>query len=326
MHWAHIQEAGGLAGMRFLLRVYRICGRWPFRLLLFFVLLWFYARRRIAREASRDYLQRLYAFSNGATPAPTSRNVFRHLLAYSEILLDKLLTMAAPDPSVNYRVDASECVNTIIEQKRGALFVTAHIGNIELCRKLSERNTGSRLTVLMYTKNAVRFTKLMKELDPDYDVDMIQVDDIGIHTAILLAQRINAGGFVVVTGDRVPVGSATATVQVPFLGHETRFPISPYVLAAALQCPLFAVFGTRRSDGFVITLRQIAESITLPRHDREAAIAPYAGAFAGMLEAECLEAPFQWSNFYPFWALNAPTPTLPRQAGEGVRYVLKETR
>lgn len=302
MHWAQMQEAGGLAGMRFLLFVYRVCGRWPFRFSLFFVLLWFYARRRAAREASRDYLRRLHTISHGATPEPSRRNIFRHFLAFSEILLDKLLTIAATDLSADYRIDGAEHARPLLEQKRGAVFVTAHFGNIELCRKLSERYAGARLTVLVHTKNATRFNRLLKELDPDYDVDLIQVADIGIDTAIALAQRIDAGGFVVITGDRVPVDGAAATVRVPFLGHDASFPISPYVLAATLQCPLLAVFGARHDDGFVVTLRLLAESIVLPRRAREAAIAPYVTAFAGLLEAECLKAPFQWSNFYPFWA------------------------
>ena len=307
MHWAQVQEAGGLAGMRFLLRVYRLFGRWPFRFLLFFVLLWFYARRRIARTASREYLQRLFDFSGGVTPAPTSRNVFRHFLAYSEILLDKLLTVSVSDLSFDCRIDGHEQVIPLLEQKRGMIFVTAHFGNIELCRKIAERYANAQVTALMHTKNAARFSRLMKELNPDYEVDLIQVTDIGIDTAILLAQRISAGGFVFIAGDRVPVGSSAATVQVPFLGTEASFPISPYVLAATLQCPLFAVFGARHDDGFVITLRPLVESISLPRRDRETAVAPYAAAFAGLLEAECLKAPFQWSNFYPFWEPPMPT-------------------
>jgi len=319
MHWAQMQEAGGLAGMRFLLRVYRIFGRWPFRFLLFFVLLWFYARRRIAREASREYLQRLYAFSGGVTPMPTRRNTFRHFLAYSEILLDKLLATSATDLSVPFHRDGVEYVQPILEQKRGAIFVSAHFGNIELCRKLTERYIGVRMTVLAHKKNSARFNRLLKELDPGYDIDLIRADEIGIDTAIALAQRIEDGGFIVILGDRVPVDSA-ATVQVPFLGKGTRFPISPYVLAATLQCPLFAVFGVRRHDGFAITLRQIAESIILPRRNREAVIVPYAAAFAKLLEEECLKAPFQWSNFFPFWASSAPTgeerPFL-RESGRG---------
>ena len=295
--------------MRFLLRIYRLCGRWPFRFFLFFVLLWFYVRRRAAREASREYLQRLHAFSGGATPMPSPRNVFRHFLAFSEILLGKLLAMGASDLQADYRVDGTECIDPLFEQKRGALFVTAHFGNIELCRKLAERYAGVRLTAFGYTKNAARFTRLMKELDPGYDVDLIQVASVGVDTAIALAQRVSAGGLVVITGDRVPVDTATATVRVPFLGHEASFPVSPYVLAAALQCPLFAVFGACHGDGFVITVRQLAESICLPRRARETAAVPYAAAFAGLLEAECLKTPFQWSNFYPFWALPEPTKT-----------------
>ena len=307
MHWAEIQEAGSLAGMRFLLCVYRFCGRWPFRFFLFFVLLWFYARRQTAREASREYLQRLYAFSGNVTPMPLRRNVFRHFLAFSEILLDKLVGPSSA--KAGFCLDGSECTERLLQQKRGAILVTAHIGNIEMCRKIAERHSGLRLTVLMYTENAAHFTRLMKERDPGYSVDIIQVSDIGVGTAILLAQRIAAGGFIVITADRVPVGSATATVRVPFLGSEASFPISPYVLAATLQCPLLAVFGVRHRDGFAVTLRQIAESISLPRRAREAAVVPYASAFAKLLEAECLKAPFQWFNFYPFWALPTPAKT-----------------
>jgi predicted LPLAT superfamily acyltransferase len=307
MHWAQMQEAGSLAGLRFLLRVYRLFGRWPFRFFLFFVLLWFYARRRIAREASREYLQRLYDFSGGATPAPTARNVFRHFLAYSEILLDKLLLTGVTDLSFDWRYDGYEHVVPLLQQNRGILFVIAHFGNIDLCRKLAKRYPNKQLTAFMHTKHAVRFNQLLKELNPGYEVDLVQVTDVGIDTAILLAQRISAGGFVFTAGDRIPVGNAAATVPVPFLGAEAHFPISPYVLAATLQCPLFAVFGARHGDEFVITLRPIAESIILPRRDREAAIASYAATFAGLLEVECLKVPFQWSNFYPFWEPPAPT-------------------
>jgi len=302
--------------MRFLLCVYRVCGRWPFRFLLFFVLLWFYARKRIAREASRDYLQRLHDFSGGVTPMPTPRNVFRHFLTFSETLLDKLLAFGASDLLVDYRIDGISHIDRLLDQKRGAVLVTAHLGNTDLCRKLGERYKGIRMTVLVHTKNAAHFNQLLKELDPGHDIDLLQVTNIGINTAITLAQRIEAGGFVVIAGDRVPMGNTTSTVRVPFLGSDASFPVSPYVLAATLQCPLLAVLGIRHHDGFFIVLRQIAESVSLPRRTREAAVIPYAGAFAKILEAECLKAPFQWFNFYPFWA--PPTSTLPSRGGSQV--------
>jgi predicted LPLAT superfamily acyltransferase len=308
MHWAKMQEAGSLAGMRFMLFVYRLCGRLPFRILLCFVLLWFYVRRRFAREASHDYLQRLHDFSGGVTPPPTQPNVFRHFLAFSEILLDKLLTTSVFVSLSDYRVDGMECVDPLLQQKRGAILVTAHFGNIELCRKLSEHYAGLRLAVLAYSENTARFNRLQKEINPDYDINLIQVTDIGIDTAFVLAQRVAAGDFIVITGDRVPV-EGSAAVRVPFLGREASFPISPYILAATLQCPLIAVFGVRHHDGFAVTLRLLAESIALPRRTRETAAVPYAAAFAKLLEAECVKAPFQWSNFYPFWAFSDPAKT-----------------
>ena len=288
--------------MRFLLHVYRLCGRWPFRFLLFIVLLWFYARRRLAREASRDYLQRLHDFSGGSTPKPTQRNVFRHFIAFSEIILDRLLVAGPPSLTDSCRVDGVEHIDTLVEQNRGAIIVTAHFGNTDLCRKLGERHSRIRISVLAHTGHSHRFERLLREIDPNYDFDLIHVDNIGVETAIAMKQRIAAGGFIVITGDRVPVNNTTATVRVPFLGSDADFPISPYVLAEILQCPLLAVFGFRHHDDFVITVRQVADSISLPRRTRKAAVVPYVTTFAKLLEAECLKAPFQWSNFFPFWA------------------------
>ncbi len=57
MHWARIGEAGFVGGMKFMFALYRLCGRWPFRLALYPVLAWYVLTRAVARRASRDYLR-----------------------------------------------------------------------------------------------------------------------------------------------------------------------------------------------------------------------------------------------------------------------------
>lgn len=56
-HWANVNEFSFLAGMRLMLWIYRVLGRWPFRLALYPVLLWYVMIRTDARRASRKYLQ-----------------------------------------------------------------------------------------------------------------------------------------------------------------------------------------------------------------------------------------------------------------------------
>ncbi len=59
-HWAQINEFSFVAGMRLLfLALSRLFGRWPFRLVLYPVLLWYVLTKPAARAASSDYLKRL---------------------------------------------------------------------------------------------------------------------------------------------------------------------------------------------------------------------------------------------------------------------------
>ena len=54
-HWAQINEISFLSGMRLLYWLARLFGRWPFRLVLYPVLLWYLIAKPVARRASKQY-------------------------------------------------------------------------------------------------------------------------------------------------------------------------------------------------------------------------------------------------------------------------------
>ena len=58
-HWAQIEEVSFVAGMRLLFWLARVLGRWPFRAVLYPVLLWYALAKPWARAASKDYLRRI---------------------------------------------------------------------------------------------------------------------------------------------------------------------------------------------------------------------------------------------------------------------------
>ena len=313
MHWAKIGEAGFVGGMRFLLWAHRQLGDVPFRAALFIVLLWLFATRRLARRASLDYLRRLHRASGGTTPAPTRRNSFRHFMSFADTILDKFLAFSGELDTLPCHIEGREPLLSLMREKRGALLVTAHLGNPELCRRLHYSLPADcplpRLTILVHTRHAEGFNRMLQRLDPTNAFDLMQVTSLTPATAMLLAERVAAGGFVVIAGDRIPVASAmpdNATLAVPFLGEAAYFPIGPYVLAAALGCPVYMLFSARRDTDFFVWLRPLAERVVLPRKERRAAIVPYLSAYVAALSEECRQNPLQWFNFFPFW--QAPTP------------------
>ncbi|MFH7611482.1 glycosyl transferase, partial [Pseudomonas syringae pv. tagetis] len=90
----------------------------------------------------------------------------------------------------------------------------------------------------VHTAHAQRFNRLLRRLDPLAAVELVQVTEMGPATAMMLADKVAAGGFVAIVGDRTPVGGGRC-LSADFLGQRAPFPIGGYVLAAALGCPVY---------------------------------------------------------------------------------------
>ena len=297
-HWASLNETSFVAGMRLLFWVCRTFGRWPFRVLLYPVLAWYVLTKPLPRRASHDFLRRVAAVTGGAVPG-----VLAHFAAFGESILDKMLLWGGLFDTSNVHFHGTDVIAESLRLGRGGLLICAHLGNLELCRVLSRQRSDIRLTVLVHTKHAREFNRMLAKLNPGSQLNLMQVTEMSPATAIILAQKVAAGEFVVIAGDRVPVAAAPRVALVDFLGAPAPFPVGPYVLASVLQCPVYLLFSIRRGARSDVYVEPFRDSIRLARRDRDATLAPLAQAYAHRLEHFCLLAPLQWFNFYDFWSL-----------------------
>jgi predicted LPLAT superfamily acyltransferase len=299
-HWAQINEAGFVAGMRFLFWVCRVFGRWPFRLVLYPVLGWYLLTQPVARNASADYLRRV-ALLNASSGKPGTRAVLRHFAAFAECILDKMLLWGGLSGVGDTVFFGEEQLEQDIARRRGGLLICAHFGNLELCRVLAKQRAGLKMTVLVHTRHARKFNQMLAQLDPDSQLNLMQVTEMSPVTAMLLNERVARGEFVVIAGDRIPVSSGARVCSALFLGTKAPFPIGPYVLASLLQCPVYLLFSMRTGRGSEIHFELFRDAVHLPRKERDAVFYELVQAYADRLQHFCLRAPFQWFNFYDFW-------------------------
>ncbi|WP_305822930.1 LpxL/LpxP family acyltransferase [Massilia brevitalea] len=291
-HWAAINEASFVGGMRLLFWVCRVFGRWPFRVLLYPVLAWYVLTQARARRASSRYLARAGAPSGFL-------GVLRHFGAFAEAILDKMLLWGGLYDFEQVRMHGAEPLWEMIEQRRGALLVCAHLGNLDLCRALSLRTPGLKINVLVHTRHAQAFNAMLAKLDPRSQLNLMQVTEMTPAMAMMLSERIECGEFVVIAGDRVPVSDNPRVAIAPFMGRDAAFPVGPYVMAAVLGCPMYGLFAT----GHELHFELLRERVLLPRRGREAALAELAAQYAARLEHHARRAPLEWFNFYDFWHL-----------------------
>lgn len=294
-HWANVGEATFVFGTWVLYFVDRFLGRWPFRVLLAPVLLFYVWRHRLARTSSQDYLRRLGL-------APSVKNVFLHIGNFAESLMDKLLAVSNRFPFAKLKYSGREVMLESIAAGKGGVLVTAHMGCLEVARLASVHNKTAKLNVLVHTRNAERFNQILHRLNPNSQVRLIQVTDVSPATASMLASRVEAGEFVVLTADRVPPSDASGrTVPATFLGATAHFPIGPWVLAAALKCQVILFSVLREGNGYHARFEKLAEQVDLPRARRQESLERWVGLYAQKLEQLCRQSPFDWFNFFPFW-------------------------
>jgi predicted LPLAT superfamily acyltransferase len=301
-HWASTKEAGVMHGLRFMVWLNSTVGRVAFNVVLVFVMSYFFLRRGDARRASLAYLERVRRCYPDALPRGTKLALsFRHFFIFGQSLLDKYLAWAETPAGIIMMPEEEKALFNFVETRRGCLLIGSHFGNLEYSRGIAHRHPDITINVLIYDQHAQNFAALLAQGDPDSRMNLIQVTDLDLNLALKLKDKVQRGEWVVIAGDRVPVGDSDRVAEAEFFGDPARFPIGPYVLATLLQCPVFLIHCFRLDGSYRLGYEHFAEEIGMDRSNREQAYAAAAQKFAAALEKQVVRAPLQWFNFFDFW-------------------------
>ena len=308
-HWSGEPERRGQAGLRFMLALWRYGGRLPFTLLLWPVVAVYWLTGLNARRASQRYLQRVAAYAQSRhVTLPQPLNSYRHFLRFAEAMLDKVASWRG-DLRWGKEIDFAPGAEATIRraEEKGQLILASHLGDIEACRAMAQQVSGLVINALVFTDNAQRFRAVLETIAPDAGVNLLPVSSIGPETAILLQQKIDAGEWVAIVGDRTAVnrqrGGVSRVVWSDFLGQPAPFPQGPFVLASALRCPVMLMFALREQGMLRVYCEPFADPLLLPRATRQQALQEAVDRYAQRLEAYALKAPLDWFNFFDFWSL-----------------------
>ena len=302
-HWSRLAERGGITGLRLVAAACRLVGARGAKLLLYPAVGYFFLTGAAARRASQDYFASLRRFAGerSATPRPGWATSFRHMMAFAESALHKLAAWMGRADTIEVRFPERARLDALLAGGRGAMLLSAHLGNLEMSRALFAAERRVAVNAVVYTDHAPAFERALMEASPDYAVNLIHVSAIGPDTCIDLKDRIDRGELLVIVGDRTPAAENGRVSVVDFLGAPAAFAHGPYMLAAVLECPVYFFFCVREGEGYRMYLEPFAERVELPRKARDAALREYVRRYARRLEELCLRAPYQWFNFYDYW-------------------------
>ena len=188
--WSDIQERGGMTSLSLVLAFYRLGGRWLCRVLMYFIILWYWLFAAAARQASLQYLTRLHHFAGRNSPFPHPPSLaqsYRHFMQFGECILDKIEGWLGKIPEQQLVLHGHEYFRE--HYQKGAVIVVSHFGNIELLRAIKSEHP-QKINVLVYQKHATKFNQFLKKLNDHADVNLVSVDELGIETALVLQEKL----------------------------------------------------------------------------------------------------------------------------------------
>jgi predicted LPLAT superfamily acyltransferase len=301
--WLGTAERGTVLGIQIVFVMATLFGRMPARLLVRGIALWYALFDRPARRASRQW----WKVIQGTTPG--FRTVYRHVLRFAQITLDRLFLLRGKTHVFEVTRTGLHHLQAAREAGRGAILLGAHLGSFEAMRAGADVDDVP-LNILGHFENAKMINALMARLNPGVAARVIHIAPDSVDFIFKVQERVAAGEFVAVLGDRTGLHEKTVTVD--FFGRPARFPAGPFTLAAVLKCPLLLTFGLyREPNRYDLHCEPFADRVVLPRKDREAGLRDLVQRFARRLEDYARKAPDNWFNFYDFWEMPTAATALP---------------
>jgi len=279
--------------IKFIVWVALRLGRPAARLILYPICLYFLIFSNASRHASRDYLARVLGRKPGLA------DVYRHYFTFGTCALDRVFFLNDQLHLFDLQVHGEQIVLETWRRGGGCILLGAHLGSFEATRALGRRHGNLRVSLVMYEENARKVQSVLNAINPKLAMDVIGLGRPDAMIAVV--DRLERGDVVGILPDRSIAGESH--VRLPFLGAPAVFPIGPFLAAALLKRPVLLMFGLyrggRRYDIYFETLIDFSDP-TPRRHGEDAQTA--VRLYVERLEHYCRMAPFNWFNFYDFWA------------------------
>ncbi len=291
--WQVQRERGSSAMIRLGVWIALRFGYSATRALLYPICLYFFLFSASSRKASRDYLARVLDRAVGV------RDIFRHYHTFAATILDRFYFLAGRTQRYDVRFHGLELIEGYLAERRGCLLLGSHLGSFDVLRVLARQNLGLTIKVLMFPENSRRIGGILAALNPALAEAIIP---LGKPQSIMEAHRcLTNGEFVGLLGDRNSRGDKRFVTR--FLGADAGFPLGPMMLAALADRPVVMFFGLYRGNRrYDVHFELLAEQVPREYRKDPKMLHELVARYAGRLEAHSRSAPYNWFNFYDFWA------------------------
>lgn len=257
--------------------------------LLIFVAFYYFLFSPKSFRAIYYYLRHRQGYSHWTT----CWKVYQTYFVFGQTIIDKVAIASGLRNRFTYEFDGIDTLKEVLENKKGGVLISAHVGNFEIADKFfADIDWDLQINLVTADQERTIIKEYIERISEKPRVKFIHIREDMSHV-FAVNDALSNNELICFTGDRYFDGAKTLTA--PLLGKDANFPVGPFRIASRLSAPVIFVY-VMREPGLHYHL-YARRAIDVKQRDPQSFLAAYTSSVESILR----KYPLQWFNFFDFW-------------------------
>lgn len=218
--------------------------------------------------------------------------VYKSYVIFGKTLIDKIAISAGLRNQFTYEFDGVHTLEKLLDDKKGGILISAHIGNFEIAEKFfADIDLDLRINLVTTDMERNVIKEYLESITEKSSVKSILIKEDMSHI-FEINNALSNNELICFTGDRYFEGNKT--IETEFLGKNALFPIGPFLIASRLKVPVVFVYVMKEPN---LHYHLYAREAKVKQRDPQILLESYVENLESMLD----KYPLQWYNYFDFW-------------------------
>jgi predicted LPLAT superfamily acyltransferase len=256
--------------------------------ILYFVASYYFLFLKKSNQAIFYYFHQRLGYSKWKA----KKMVYKSYYTFGQTIIDKIAISAGLRKKFTYEFDGIELLYKLLDDKKGGVLISAHIGNFEIAEHfLGELNADFHINLVTTDLEHSAIKNYLEKVTKKSNIKFIIIKEDLSHIFEINA-ALARNELVCFTGDRYFEGVKALSDKL--LNEEANFPAGPFLIASRLKVPVVFVYVMKEPN---LHYHLYAREAQVKHRDEKALLKEYISSVEMMIK----KYPLQWFNYFDFW-------------------------
>lgn len=279
---------GTLLGYRIFVFFIKNAGLKISYLILYFVASYYFIFLKKSNRAIFYYFNQRLGYSY----FKSKRMVFKSYYTFGQTIIDKISVSAGMRNRFTYEFDGFDKIKKLLDEKRGGVLISAHIGNFEISEYFfGEIDLECQINLVTSASERSEIKNYLESITKVSSIKFIIIQEDLSHI-FEINSALARNELICFTGDRYFEG--VKCISENLLGAEANFPAGPFLIASRLKVPVVFVYVMKEAN---LHYHLYASEAEVKHRDERGVLKAYIESVESMVR----KYPLQWFNYFDFW-------------------------